>query len=200
MAHIAPIQSGLKADEFLTTDQHTFGGAWRYELVDGEIMGHAAPSPAHARILAGLMRALGNRLSGSKTGCYPETGSGAVPERKQRNTARIPDAMIRCGELPRTTFEIISPSELKDWQARDKKRRDIQDVEGVTEIVELYQRQLAIHIYRKGADGIWSFQSEGGTDAVLDLFATGEHLSIPLPEIYEFAMPLDSGDPGQQDE
>jgi hypothetical protein len=123
-----------------------------------------------------------------------------VPERKQRNTARIPDAMIRCGELPRTTFEIISPSELRDWQARDKKRRDIQDVEGVTEIVELYQQQLAVHIYRKGSDGTWTFQSEGGPEAVLDLFATGERLSIPLPEIYEFAMPLDSGEAGQQEE
>jgi Uma2 family endonuclease len=189
MAHLCPIQSGLKADEFQSTDQRAFGDAWRYELTDGEIVGVAAASPAHARILAGLMRALGNRFSGSRTGCYPEAGSGAVPERKQRNTARIPDAMIRCGELPRTICENISPSELKDWQAREKKRRDIQDVEGVVEIVDIYQQQLAIPIYRKGTDATWAFQSEGGREAVLELFATGERLCIPLSEIYEFAMP-----------
>jgi Uma2 family endonuclease len=195
MAHIARVESNLDADAFLSTDQRTFGDGWRYELIDGQIVGQASPSPEHARILAGLMRALGNRLSGGKSGCYPETGSGAVPERQQRNTALIPDAMIRCGELPRVTFEIISPSELRDWQARDKKRRDIQDVEGVTEIVELYQKQLAIHVYRMSADGTWTFHSEGGTDAVLDLLAAGGHLTIPLTEIYEFAMPMDNGDP-----
>ena len=26
------------ADEFLVTDQHDFGDAWRYELVDGEVV------------------------------------------------------------------------------------------------------------------------------------------------------------------
>jgi Uma2 family endonuclease len=200
MPHIARIPSSLTADEFLATDQHTFGAAWRYELVDGEIIALAAPSPAHARILAGLMKALGNRLSGSKSGCYPETGSGAVPERKQRNTARIPDAMIRCGDLPRTTFEIVSPSELKDWRGRDKKRRDVQDAEGVVEIVEIYQDQLAVHIHRKRADNTWSLEAEGGNDAILTLFGTGEQLSIPLTEIYEFAMPPDDADPEKNTE
>jgi Uma2 family endonuclease len=191
MAHIARIPSSLTADEFLAIDPHIFGDAWRYELIDGVIVGQAATSPRHARILAGLIGALVKRLSGNKSDCFPESGSGAVPERKQRNTARIPDAMIRCGELPRVTFEIISPSELTHWRNRDRKRRDLQDVEGVTEMVEIYQDQLAIHVYRKGTDGKWDFQSEGGADAVLDLFATGDRLSIPLPEIYEFAMPVD---------
>jgi Uma2 family endonuclease len=207
MTYTARIPSQLTADQFLGTDQSTFGNAWRYELVEGEIIGHPAPSPEHGRILAGLMRALGNRLSGNKNGCYPEVGSGAVPERKQRNTARIPDAMIRCQDLPRVTFEIISPSELKDWRQRDRKRRDVQNTDGVTEIVEICQRQLAVHIYRKGETGAWTFHSIDGTDAVLDLWATGEPLSIPLTEIYEFAMPADDAasdgghrriDPGHQ--
>jgi Uma2 family endonuclease len=199
MAHIARIPSNLSANEFLSTDQRAFGDAWRYELIEGEIVAHATPSPRHGRILAGLMRAIGNRLSGNKNGCYPESGSGAVPEREQSSTARIPDAMIRCRELPRVTFEIISPSELKDWQARDKKRRDVQDVESVNEIVEIYQEQLAVHVYRKGTDGKWDFQSEGGDNAVLNLFADRERLSIPLSEIYEFAMPSGS-DRSSEDE
>ena len=42
------------AERFLTTDQHEFGDAWRYELIDGRIVAHAAPSPEHGAILAGL--------------------------------------------------------------------------------------------------------------------------------------------------
>jgi Uma2 family endonuclease len=197
MTHIARIPSPLTDDEFLETDQHAFGEAWRYELVDGEVIGHSAPAPAHGRILAGLITALGKRLSGNKNGCFPESGSGAVPERKQRNTARIPDAMIRCSDLPRVTFEIISPSELKDWRGRDKKRRDVQDVEGVAEIVEIHQTQLAVHVYRRSANGAWTFHSIDGPDAILDLSGTGELMSIRLTEIYEFAMPADDGAAGE---
>jgi hypothetical protein len=79
-----------------------------------------------------LTRTLGNRLSGNTHGCYPEAGSGTAPEREQRNTARIPDAIVRRQELPRVTFEIISPSELEDWRARDRKRLTIQMVAGVS--------------------------------------------------------------------
>jgi Uma2 family endonuclease len=194
VAHVAHIPTNLTADEFLAADQRSFGPAWRYELIEGQIVAHAAPSPKHGRILAGLMRALGNRLSGNNHGCYPEAGSGAAPEREQHNTARIPDAMMRCQELPRVTFEIISPSELEDWRARDRKRLDVQEVKSVTEIVEIYQEQVALHVYRKTASGTWDFSQKGGANAVLDLFGAGDHLSIPLSEIYEFAMPEGEGD------
>src|SRR5208282_4770703 len=86
------------ADEFLRTDQREFGDAWRYELIDGEIVAHAAPTADHAAILMGLGTALGNRLRGNKDGCRPEAGSGAAPRQQQLPTARIPDAMVRCGD------------------------------------------------------------------------------------------------------
>lgn len=192
MAHIARIPSDLTADQFLATDQRSFGDAWRYELVNGEVEAHAAPSPRHAAILAGLMGALASRLKGRPNGCVPETGSGAVPRREQRNTARIPNALIRCGEHPRVTFEIISPSELRDWQGRDQKRRDVQDVEGVAEIIEIHQRQMALHTYRRSPDGTWAFDSVSGADAVLKIPSLG--MVIPLAEIYEFATLDDDGE------
>ena len=144
MTHIARIPSDLTADQFLEADQRAFGDAWRYELVDGTIVAQSAPSPRHGAILAGLVGALTSRLKGRPNGCVPETGSGAVPAREQRNTARIPDALVRCGDRPRVTFEIVSPSELRDWQSRDKKRLDVQDVEGVVEIIEISQREIAV--------------------------------------------------------
>lgn len=173
------------AESFLATDQHVFGDAWRYELVDGRIVAHAAPSPEHGAILAGLIAALASRLRGNPHGCRPESGSGAVPKSAQRATARIPDALIRCGDHPRVMFEVISPSELRNWTERDAKRRDLQAVEGAEEIVELYQSERACHVYRRLADGTWSFEAPDGPDAVLHLRSVD--LALPLAEIYAFA-------------
>jgi len=177
------------AEAFLAADQASFGPAWRYELVDGRIVAHAAPTPAHGAILAGLAAALGVRLRGNPDGCRPEMGSGAAPTQAQSTTARIPDATIRCGDLPRVVFEVISPSELRAWRARDRKRRDLQEIESIQEIIEIYQDETAIHIYRREAAGAWSFEAVGGAISVLPLRSVG--LSIPLQEIYEFAMPGD---------
>ncbi len=178
-------EEGWTVENFLTTDQHVFGDAWRYELVNGRIVAHAAPSPEHGAILAGLTGALANRLRGNPDGCRPESGSGAVPKTVQRATARIPDALVRCGEHPRVMFEVISPSELRNWTERDAERHDLQAVEGAEEIVELYQSERACHIYRRLPDGTWSFQALGGGNAILHLPSVG--LEIPLAEIYAFA-------------
>jgi len=54
----------LDADAFLRTDQSEFGSAWRYELVRGTIVAHAAPSPDHGAILSNLDSEIHNRLRG----------------------------------------------------------------------------------------------------------------------------------------
>ena len=174
------------ADAFLAMNQHEFGDAWRYELVDGQVVAAAAPSPEHAAILAGLTSAIAMRLRGNKDGCRPESGSGAVPRTRQRNTARIPDVTIRCGEHPRVLFEVVSPSEIRAWRARDRKRSDLQIVDGVEEIIELYQDEMAAHIYRRAPDGSWSFEVAGGADAAIELRSVG--IALPMAEIYEFAV------------
>ena len=173
------------ATDFLAADQHDHGPAWRYELVDGRIVGHAAPAPDHGAIISGLTIALGTRLRGNADRCRPEVGSGAAPRRQQRATARIPDLTVRCGDLPRVVFEVVSPSELRAWRARDRTRRDLQDVEGVQEIVEIYQDEMAAHLYHREPDGTWSFFAIGGEGAVMRLRSLG--LEIPLAELYEFA-------------
>jgi Uma2 family endonuclease len=190
MSENAIVFASLTADDFLQMDQSAFGSAWRYEMVDGRIIAHAAPTPDHGAVLAGLTGALVNRMR-DRRDCRPEVGVGAVPLRQQRNTARIPGATIRCGGLPRVVFEVVSPSELAHPRQRDRKRRDLQDVEGVQEIVELHE-DSAVHIHRRRDHG-WVFEAVEGLDAILALDSVG--LEIPLAEIYAVVdIPPDDAD------
>ena len=175
----------LDADEFLRTDQSVFGPAWRYELVRGAIVAHAAPSPEHAVILSNLALEIGLRLRGHPE-CRSEIGSGAVPQYEQRNTARIPDATIRCGKLPRVLFEVISPSELQHKRLWDQKRSDLQAVEGVQEIVEIFQDEMLAHTYRRQGTS-WTFQSIAGPDATMELQSVA--LTVPLAALYDRVTP-----------
>ena len=118
--------------------------------------------------------------------CRSEVGSGAVPKYEQRNTARIPDATIRCGKLPCVLFEIISPSELQHKRQWDQKRSDLQAVEGVQEIVEIFQDEMLAHSYRRQGTS-WTFQSIAGPDATLELQSVG--LTVPLAALYDRVTP-----------
>lgn len=90
--------------------------------------------------------------------------------------------MVRRGNLPRVVFEVVSPSELRAWRARTRKRRDLQDGEGVEEILELYQAEAAAHIYRRRDGGTWTFEAVDGPDGVLMLRSVG--VELPLEEVY----------------
>lgn len=187
MANVALVPNAMTADDFVRADQSDFGSAWRYELVGGVVVSHAAPSPTHGVILANLVAALKVRLKDHAEGCRVEAGTAATPDREQRDTARIPDALVRCHGLPRVTFEVVSPSELQKLRDRDNKRQDVKEVAGVVEIVEIYQHTMAAHVHSKTGTGIWSFNPVNGPDKTLDLASIG--ISIPLPELYEGVTP-----------
>jgi Uma2 family endonuclease len=187
MNMLAKKHTGLTAAEFVTTDQSEFGPAWRYELIDGGILAHAAPTPEHGAILANLVTALKVRLKALRSPCRVETGSAATPANKQQNTARIPDALVRCNALPRVTFEIVSPTEMKNVLERDRKREDVKNVDGVVQIVEIYQHAISADAYTKTGAGGWNLVSSKGTNAIIELPSIG--ISIPLIELYEGAMP-----------
>jgi Uma2 family endonuclease len=177
----APDNRLLAADTFLQTDQSAFGSAWRYELVRGRIVAHAAPSPDHGAILSNLAGEIGNRLR-EHPECRSEIGSGAAPSYEQRDTARIPDATIRCDKLPRVLFEVISPSELRHKRDWDQKRADLQAVEGVQEIVEIFQDEMLVHVYRRH-EAVWTFESISGAAAEIALPSVG--IAVPLAALYE---------------
>ncbi len=112
-----------------------------------------------------------------------------MPNRKTRNTARVPDALVCCQGLPRVTFEIVSPSELRHIEQRDKKRDDVKQVEGVVQIIEIYQHTMAAHLHNNTVSGAWEFVAVSSNNAVLNIPGIG--LSIPLSALYEHALPAD---------
>ena len=181
MARLDRIEAPWTAASFLTTDQRAFGEAWRYELVDGVVVAHAAPAPRHGQLQARLALALGRRLDDHP--CILEIGSAATPLDEQRATARIPDLLIRCAGQPRAVFEVVSPSELRTRRARDRRRRDQQEIDTVEEIVEIYQDEPSAHRYRRSPDGTWAFEAFADLDAVIRL--TSVDLDLPLAEIYK---------------
>jgi Uma2 family endonuclease len=175
----------LDADAFLRTDQSEFGSAWRYELVRGTIVAHAAPSPEHGVLLGNLAAALHSRLV-DHSECRLEIGSGAAPQYERRDTARIPDATIRCGRLPRVLFEVISPSELQHKREWDQKRTDLQAVEGVQEIIEIFQDEMLVHAYRRQGT-LWTFDSIARAEEEVALPSVG--ISVPLAALYDRVLP-----------
>ena len=60
-------------------------------------------------------------------------------------------------------------------------------MEGVQEIVEIYQDEMLAHAYRRQGDG-WLFESIAGPDAEVELRSVG--ISVPLAALYE-RVPLD---------
>ncbi|WP_207457599.1 Uma2 family endonuclease [Azospirillum sp. SYSU D00513] len=172
----------LTVEKFLATDPSEFGPAWRYELVDGQPVAQAAPTPEHGAILANLAAALKTRLRG--TPCRPEGGSAAVPRDKSRDRARIPDVLVRCDGLPTVLFEIVSPSDGKSQVEKANRYRDLKNVEGVREIVEVVQDEYLcrLHRWRNEIAG-WQMVEIDGPDGVLPLASLG--IEIAFAEIYD---------------
>ena len=175
----------LTVEEFLAADPASFGSAWRYELIDGVPVGQAAPSPEHGAIMSNLSTALNLALRGNPD-CRPEDATAAVPRNKRNDRARIPDVMVRCNGKPVVLFEIVSPSEERSPRERNEKRRDLMNVDGVLEIVEVAQDDFACQIYRKAGD-LWAYDSAEGAEGVLRLETLD--IDIPLTELYRKVLP-----------
>jgi Uma2 family endonuclease len=171
----------MTVDEFLAMPQSAFGSAWRYELVNGLPVAQAAPSDEHAMIAANLAAALTNRLRGNRD-CAPLVGGAVIPSDKQRRTARIPDATVRCGEKSVAMFEIVSPTDGITTELRAKRRRDIKSVDGAQVLVEIEQDAPVIHIHRRVGD-FWVYDDVIGVKEILVLEAIA--MEIPLSEIYD---------------
>jgi Uma2 family endonuclease len=174
----ANLADNWTAESFLIADQDQFGPMWRYELVDGRIIGRPAKSDRQATILTNLAAVLkGGLIYGAAA-----VGSGVVPQNQERPTVRIPDGTILCNHLPRAVFDVVSLADSLDWQAWDYRRAQLQEVDDVQEIFEICPDQMAARAYRKTSDGTWQFASIRD-NSKLDVTSAG--ISFPLDKLYE---------------
>lgn len=179
----------MTVEEFLATDQAEFGTAWRYELVDGQPVAQASPSPEHGAIMMNLGAALKARLHG--TPCRPEAGSAAVPRNKSKDRARIPDVLVRCDGKPRVLFEIISPSDEKSQVQKSIRYNDLKNVDGVREIIEVVQDEFLCRIHRWREEiGGWQMEEVSGSSSTLSL--TSLSIEIAFAEIYDGVLEIEA--------
>jgi Uma2 family endonuclease len=172
----------LDAEAFLTMDQTEFGPAWRYELVDGQPVAQAAPSPDHAAIIANLSAAVAEALRGIPS-CRGEAGSGVVPRRKPADRARIPDFTIRYSGKPVILFEVLSPSDSFGRRSYHERMQDLMNVEGAEEIIEIAQNDYVLRRYRRDQERWIILPPLIGAEATLPLESIG--ITLPVAALYE---------------
>jgi Uma2 family endonuclease len=173
----------LTADEFCAIDQHTFGDAWRYELVDGRVVAMAPTTDKHALILSNLIVAVAAALAAAGLPCRVFSGNGVRPANALNRRVRIPDATVMCRNgkrrRPVVLFEVLSPS--NEGPEYAERFDDLKQVESVEEIVELAQDSVEARIHRRHEGG-WQVGEARGEEAALKLHSLG--VSVPMAALY----------------
>ena len=160
------------------------------EYDDGFVYAMSGASPRHNLIVAGLIRALGNRLR-PRCRIYPSDMRVRIlkPTRYY-----YPDVSVVCGEAqyaedqrdvlinPLVVFEVLSESTMA--LDRGRKFLSYQAIDSLQEYVLVWQDEILVeHYHRDGSQ--WLYTVARGSDATLDLPAA--NCDLPLREIYDQA-------------
>jgi Uma2 family endonuclease len=169
----------------------------KYELVDGKLVDYrnmAGASEWHALIAANVIRALGNKLSGTPCRVF----SGDLILRVPKTTSyRFGDVVVVCGPIardpddpfknkavlnPKLIVEIASPStKLTD---QTTKFVDYMKIESFQEYLLVEQHVAHVRSFRRQADGVWTTTyATSPKDEAIRLDSLG--VSLRLDEVYE---------------
>jgi len=179
MARPAPRRMTLA--EFLDWDD---GTDTRYELIDGEVVAMAPPTPAHAAVVGNLAQAIGQRL---RSPCFMLSGVGvARPDRADR--CFVPDVTATCVPMragaryvsqPRVVIEVLSPSTRQ--HDRDLKLDGYREISSVQEILLVWSDQQRAQLWRRD-DPRWIVEDFIG-DAWFRLESID--VTLELSELYD---------------
>jgi len=190
MAIPMPKTGFLTVVEFMKLD---LDDRYRWELIDGEPVAHAAPKPAHGRIQARLSRFIGNRLdelnAAHGTDCLPVTEAGIPTPLDPDHNFRVADVAVTCEphdpddaftRSPILLVEILSPGE----EARQRaKLQMFAALPSVREILFVDSMSIRAELHRRNADGSWPPQPLVLSDGdILTLETVG--LEVPLVSLY----------------
>ena len=174
----------ITAEEFVEFD--LLDG--RYELEDGLVYGMTGGSPAHSRVQANLLIALGNKLRG--TGCRAYGSDMAL--KTLAHTVRYPDVTVYCGQPaseeqergkflpdPRAVFEVLSPSTRTLDEGR--KVEEYQSLPSVELVCLVDPIAETVTMYHRNQAGRWD---DADAAAAGDLLLPWIGITIPKDEIF----------------
>ena len=156
----------------------------KHEYFEGEIIALAGASLAHNRIVANIIRAVGNVLNGGHCEILP----GDIRITTPAETAYMyPDATIVCGQPemadnkfdtllnPKIIFEVLSPS-TRDHD-RTKKFFFYRQIPSFQEYILIDSTQHFVEVAsREGED--WVFEGIADPDGYLSLASIKAHLPL----------------------
>ena len=175
-------------DEYLRMERDSLE---KHEFHDGEILAMAGNTPDHSLIASNLIREIGIRLKGKSCRVY-ESNLRLRAGRSQRYV--YPDLSVICGPVqfdpldtkqetatnPRVLVEILSPTtEAYDRGEKFDRYREIASLE---EYILVWQHAPRVELFRRQADGTWTFSAAVGTDSTIK-FALG--IELPLSDVYD---------------
>ena len=183
MENIAPAHSS--PHEYLDRERKAKD---KHEYFEGDIIALAGASLAHNRIVANLMRAVGNLLVDKPCEILPSDIRITTPS---ANAYMYPDATIVCGRPemadnkfdtlrnPRIIFEVLSPSTAD--HDRTKKFFFYRQIPTFQEYILIDCTQHFIEAGRRQGED-WEFEGVADPEGYLSLSSIKSH--VPLRNIY----------------
>ena len=157
-----PIQK-LTLDEYIEWENAQLD---RNEFVRGEVFAMVGGRRIHGRVVANLVQAFANHMSGSPCQVFAESMKVQVAD----DTIVYPDVFVTCDEVdlrtdqifrsPRVVVEVLSPS--TQAYNRGLKFTLYRRVASLREYILIDPDTRTVEAFRVGADGLWVLHDMSG--------------------------------------
>ena len=181
----APALKQITPEEYLEIERAAEN---KHEYFKGEIIAMAGASLNHNRMVANIIRKVGNLLDGGHCEILPSDLRVSV---SSEQSYTYPDATIVCDEPemqdgtfdtitnPSVIFEVVSPSS----ENHDRRKFFFyMQIASLKEYILINSTNTYVQAARRQSDGSWKFEDIRDMDASLSINTIGQ--SVPLKDIY----------------
>lgn len=175
----------MSVQDYLELDRNSLDA--RYEYIDGIVTLLAGGTTNHSRISVNVTSLLQASLRGSPCEVFNSdlrvSISGTRYLLPDASVSSDPEDMTGENDIiysPRVIVEVLSPS--TEATDRGKKFRYYQSCSSIQEYVLISTQELAVDVYRRASDKLWTLHPFGPGDTV-ELKSI--NVSIPLAALYE---------------
>ena len=177
----------MTREEYLALQRATDEKLW---LWDGEVFAPQAASIDHERIVANVVRGLGNVLGDGPCEALPSAVRVRLPG---ADRYVFPDALVACRPIeleddradtllnPSVVFEVLSAS--TEAFDRGDKAAGYRSVGSLRAYVLVSQTRRRVEVFVRSDGDTWTFRAIG-PEGVLVLDVAGSTVALPLDEIY----------------